>query len=229
LSPLQPQGSIDVHGKRYDASAEYGYIEHACEVVVIRGSLQGLVVRQVEPGQAIRPLPDQGKVVHSSFGEFVRQQGKQEDAERQEWKAQLPHWRAQRRVYGVRRGALLGSLAAVGLWSCWKDLAQADARPWVLVLVVEAVGLVWGVGVFWSVDFLLQNLVEDKLSRLKGQFYDRLVFWSAVAALVGATGGICLATPAFGLGTGLVIALLATVVLGFGLPLFIASAAEPED
>jgi hypothetical protein len=230
LSPLQPQGAIDIQGKRYDALSDYDPIEPNCEVVVVRGSLQGLVVRQVQPGQSLRPLPDQGKVVHGSFGELVRQQGKQEDSVREEWTAQLPHWRVQRRVYGARRGALLGLLlAALTCWVCWNDVTRAATRPWLSVLVAEALGSVWGVVVFWSVDTLLQHLLEDKLHQLKGQFYERVVFWFAVLTLGAATAGVILATPALGLGAGLGIALLASVVLGCGFPVLIACTAEPGD
>jgi hypothetical protein len=45
----------------------------------------------------------------------------------------------------------------------------------------------------------------------------------------GATAGVCLATPELGLSVGLVIALLASGVLGCGLPMFLACTAEPGD
>jgi hypothetical protein len=71
--------------------------------------------------------------------------------------------------------------------------------------------------------------LEDKLHQLKGQFYERVVFWFAVLTLGAATAGVILATLALGLGAGLVIALLVSVVLGFGLPVLIACTAEPGD
>jgi hypothetical protein len=190
--------------------------------------LQGLIVRKVEAGGVCR-LPDQGKAVSSSFGEVVRRQGQQEDAERQEWEAQLPHWRKRRRAYTIKRGAVLGPLiAAGGIGPLWGDPEQVGAL-WLLVVAVGTVGLLWGIGVFWWLNDQLQKYLATELYRLSGKSYDRLVLVNAVVILVIAAGEVCLSGQTFGLGGGLAIAAVTTALLLMVLPSVIASFIDSDD
>jgi hypothetical protein len=229
LTALRPQGAVRIDSNRHDAWCPDGFIESGSEIVVVGGSLQGLVVRKVEPGQAPR-LPDQGKVVSSSFGEVVRRQGQREDAERQEWEAQLPYWRKRRRAHTIRRGAVLGPLIAAGGHApSWGGLEQEGPALWLLPLAVAAVGLLWGIGVFWCLDGQFQQHLADELHRWSGKSYDRLVLVNAILVLLIAAGGACLGIATLGLGGGLAVAAVTTVILLLVLPSFVASFIEADE
>jgi hypothetical protein len=229
LTALRPQGTVRIDGNRHSAWCAEGFIEPDCEIVVVAGSLQGLVVRKVEPGQVLR-LPDQGKVVASSFGEVVRRQGQQEDAERQEWEAQLPHWRRRRRAYTIKRGAVLGTLIAAGGFApLWGHREQTGPAWWLGLLATAAVGLLWGIGVFWCLDRLLQKYLAVDLYRLSGRSYDGMVFVNAILILLIAASGACLSIPKLGLGSGLAIALVTTVTLLVLLPPILSSLMGSDD
>src|SRR4051794_30830438 len=100
MSSLHPQGFVQINGKRYDARSQHDPIQPDTEVVVVGGDLQGLIVRKVEPGHAIERLPGYGNSVHSSFGEMLAEQERQELIAREAWQARRPQWRAARRAHG---------------------------------------------------------------------------------------------------------------------------------
>src|SRR5262249_48552281 len=107
-SSLHPQGFVRINEMRYDARSEWNPIEKGSEIVVLGGDLQGLIVRQVAPGLVPERMPNYGKPAPSSFGELLELQQRRDLAEREQWQAGLPRWRAARRAYGLRMGALLG-------------------------------------------------------------------------------------------------------------------------
>jgi hypothetical protein len=228
LTALRPQGAVQIDGNRHGAWCPDGFIDAGSEIVVVGGSLQGLVVRKVEPGQVLR-VPDQGKVVSSSFGEVVRRQGQREDAERQEWEAQLPYWRNRRRAYTLKRGALLGPLiAAGGLAPWWAGPEQAASALWLVFVAVGTIGPLWGIGVFGCLDRQFQKYLEAELYRLHGRSYDRLVLINALLILVIAAGEVCLSLLTFGLGGGLAVAAVKALLL-MVLPPVVASFIESDE
>src|SRR5262249_54156763 len=155
------------------------------EVVVVKGDLQGLVVRKVEQGADCKPLPDHGRPVHSSFGELLDQQGRQEEGEREEWRARRPRWRAARRAYGMSRGGLLGLLFSAGwLALAWGEVRQASDAPLLAAAAVMAAGILWAIAVFLTFDIFLQRQFAGVLPRLNERTYDRLVLLSTALGLV---------------------------------------------
>ena len=137
---MHPQGFVRVGGERLHARSDRGAIAAGAEIVVVSGDNVGLVVRPVEPGQTPR-LPNHGRRVHSSFGERVTEQGKQEDA-------QKLRWRAARRRYGLIAGAALGAIAAgVSLYFLWDFVTSQATDPQGTAAGVVVAGAVWGVAV----------------------------------------------------------------------------------
>jgi hypothetical protein len=229
LTALRPQGTVRIDGNRHHAWCPDGYIDADSEIVVVGGSLQGLLVRQVEPGRVLR-LSNKGTVVSASFGEVVRRQGEREDAERQEWEAQLPYWRKRRRAYMMTRGAVLGPLAAAGaLGRWWENPEQAGVALWLLLVAVGAVGLLWGIGVFWCLHGQFWKYLAAELYQWRGTSYDRLLLGNAVVILVTAAGEVFLSIPTFGLWGGLAIAAMTTAILLMVLPALLASFLESDE
>jgi hypothetical protein len=206
LSPLHPQGFVEINGQRYDARSEFGVIDLDCAIIVVNGDHLGLIVRTVESVQTPGRLRNHGQRVYSSFGERL-------DAEAQQEAARRRQWRAARRRYGILVGTTLGALAAgVGLWCLWDFIADRSASPWVVAAAVAAGGILWGVGVFRFVDNIMQRLGEN---------YYRATFVSEFLALTGTTGGAVVGIPLLGLSGGFAVALLGTVLLGAIVPGFI--------
>jgi hypothetical protein len=230
MASLHPQGVVQIDGRRYHARSDFDSIEPGTEVVILRGDLQGLVVRAVEPGETIERVPGYGKAVHSSFGELLTEHQKLESAEQESWQARLPRWRAARRGYGFRMGALLGALfAAIGLGLSWEYVNQAVELPWVLALGVTGVGILWGVGVFLLLDRTQQWLLKGMLPQVEERVYDRLTLLATGLGLLGATAGAVLVIPRSGLGLGLAVAIVATCVLGLIVPGFLMANAPADD
>jgi hypothetical protein len=211
---MHPQGFVRINDRRYDARSEWSPIGLGCEVVVVGGDLQGLVVRKVEPGLVPDRMPNFGKPVPSSFGELLDLQQRQAEAERELWLTRLPRWRAARRAYGLRMGALLGALfAAAGLALCWDYVRQVSDTPGLTALAVAGVGALWGVIVFNLLDLTHQQLLRQMLPRLEERVYDRITLCATGLALLG-TAVAVLVVPWLGVGAGLVAGVLATGALG---------------
>jgi hypothetical protein len=98
-----------------------------------------------------------------------------------------------------------------------------------LALVTGVVGLLWGIGVFWSLDGQFQKYLAAELYRLRGKSYDRLVLLNAILILSLAAGGVYLSIPTLGLGIGLAIAAVATVMLLMALPSCLSSFLESDE
>jgi hypothetical protein len=229
-SSLHPQGFVRINGRRYDARSEWNPIEQGCEVVVVGGDLQGLIVRKVIPGLAPDRLPNYAKPVHSSFGELLDLQQRQAEAERETWQSGLPRWRAARRAYGLRMGALLGAMfAAGGLAVSWWYVTQASQTPWLTALAVAGVGAFWGVVVFLLLDFTHQRLLRQMLPRLEGRVYDRITLCATGFALLGTTVAAALVVPWLGVEAGVVAALPATGALGLVVPCVLLVNAAPDE
>jgi hypothetical protein len=209
---MHPQGFVRVGGVRMDARSDRGAIEAGADIVVVGGDDVGLVVRKVEDGRAPR-LPNHGRRVFTSFGERVAEQGRREDAARQQWLAG-------RRRYGVIGGVVLGALAAgVGLYVLWDFVREQAADPRAVAALTLLAGAAWGVAVF--------RFLEGTLHQL-GESYWRLTTVSAVLALAGACGGAVLGIPALGLVGGLAAAVGLTFVLGAIVPGIVLMAGAGE-
>ncbi len=229
LTALRPQGFVRLHGRRFDARSEFEIVEAGSTVQVVSGDLHGLLVRKVGPNQADEHLPDYGKPVRTSFVEVVAEQEKQRLAEHEEWQAEKPRWRAARRAYARRRGAILGALfAAGGLCLSWENLCTACQSPWLAALGIEAFAIFWGVVVILTLDRSQQKLLGSTLRHIEERSYDLITLTSTTLALLGSAGGALLGIPALGLGPGLLTALLGTVVLGFLTPGILALHAGGE-
>jgi membrane-bound ClpP family serine protease len=230
VSTLRPQGFVEVDGKRYDARSEFGAIETGQEVVVVKGDLQGLVVRKVNPGAEDRQLPDHGRPVHSSFGELLDHQERQDESEREAWRTRQPRWRGARLAYGMTRGGLLGLLFSAGWLAVeWEELRRASDDPPLSAAAVIVAGILWAIAVFLTLHLFLQRQLAGVLPRIHGRTYDRLVLLSTALALVGTTGGVLLGVHGPGTVTAAFITPAATLALGSIVPLLIAVNVAPEE
>jgi hypothetical protein len=203
VTPLAPQGLVQVNGRRLDARAEFGTIDAGTAVVVLRGDPAGLVVRAVTPGTELFPLPGQGERVFASFGEVREHVTRREEAAaRRE--------RALRRRVTPQYGATFGATAAiVVICFLWHEVIAQDDLPTVVALVTVAGGALWGWGVSAWADHGLQRL---------GDTFYHVAAGATVLALAGAAAAAILVIPRFGVIEGLVAAALATLVLGALLP-----------
>jgi hypothetical protein len=230
VSTLRPQGFVEVDGKRYDARSEFGPVEKGQEVVVVKGDLQGLVVRKVEQASETTRLPDHGRPVHSSFGELLDQQERHEESEREAWRARQPRWRAGRLAYGLTRGGLLGLLFSAGwLALAWEAVRRVSDDPPVAGAALMAAGVLWAIAVFLTFHLFLQRQLAGALPRLHERTYDRLVLLSTALALVGTTGGVLLGVHGPGTVAAAFITPAATLALGAIVPLVIAVNVAPEE
>ena len=63
VSPMTPNGTVEVGGRRLDARSEGLFVPAGTAVVVLRGDPMGCVVRAVEPGQSPPTLPGHGEPI----------------------------------------------------------------------------------------------------------------------------------------------------------------------
>jgi len=197
MTALRPQGLVRIAGDRHDARTERGYIAAESEVVVVNGDNLGLVVRLVDPGQAVT-LPDHGREVYGSFGARVAAESAREDTER-------ARWESSRRRYGFIMGGLLGAVAAgLGVALLWGLIVERAGAPWAVAAAAVVCGAGLGVCLFRWLDAALREVGGD---------YWRFTTASAGLGLAGGTTGAVWAVPSVGLAWGAAIAVVATVVL----------------
>jgi hypothetical protein len=205
-------------------------IDADAEVIVVGGDLQGLIVRPAGSVRRVEDLPDFGRVVHASFVDVVARQEQLDEACREEWRAQLPAWRAARRAYGWRMGLPLGAAFAVaGLWFAQAELDRAGDDWRIVALTVVLSGMFWAVVVFRAVDWLQQYALGGSLPRLDEGAYDRLTLLSTGLGLLGATVTAVLVVPGWGVAAGAAAAVAATVALAAIVPVLLIANATADD
>jgi hypothetical protein len=210
-TPLYLTGSVRIGGARHTARSDRGPVEPGTAVVVVGDDTCGLVVRPVESGREGDRLPDHGRPV------FASPQERAAAAEVRREAAAARDWAAHRRS-GVRVGAGAGTVAAgAALWALWARVEAGSGSPAGVAAAAVAGGAAWGAILF---------LLADRALGLLDEGYRRLAAASTGLGLVGTAAGLALGVPWLGVGGGVAVAAVATVVLAAALPgLLIAAGA----
>jgi hypothetical protein len=185
VSPMTPNGTVEVGGRRLDARSEGLFIAAGSAVVVLRGDPMGCVVRPVEPGQAPPRLPGHGEPI-ASRGPY--RTGAEVDAVERRVQADAARQLRQTLQYGLLAAGTLGVL--VGLanggygWVSGRAGIAGAADAATFLAGSAGVGAVAAVALF-----VFTGLVGKVLGWLEGEpeFAPDLIV--TFAALLGAAVG----------------------------------------